>query len=76
MSILIVQDPLTARLAAANAPLEVCTADGRLLGYFTPAKSRQLRLEQPATEGELTRREAAGGGRPLADILRDLEARA
>jgi len=76
MSIPIVQDPLTTRLAAAESPLEICSSDGRLLGYFTPAKARQLRLEPPAGEEEMARREAAGGGRPLADILRDLEKRA
>jgi hypothetical protein len=75
MSIIIVHDPLTAKLAAADAPLEVCAPDGRLLGYFTPAKERQYNLEPPGTPEELDARFAAGGGRPLADILRDLEKR-
>lgn len=73
MSIMIVPDPLTAKLAAADQPLELCAADGRLLGYFTPTKSKKYNLEPPPLpEGELDRRFAAGGGRPLADILRSL----
>lgn len=76
MSFLFVQDPLNTRLAMADTPLEIYAPDGRLLGYFTPAKQRQLRLEPPASEEELTRREAVGNGRALADILRDLEKRA
>ena len=75
MSFLIVHDPLTSKLAAADSPLELCTPDGRVLGYFTPAKAKQLRLEPPGTKEELDARFAAGGGRPLADILRDLEKR-
>ena len=75
MSIVIVDDPLKAKLAAADMPLELCSAEGTLLGYFTPAKAREYKLQPPASEEELNRREAAGGGRPLADILRDLEKR-
>jgi hypothetical protein len=75
MSIIIVHDPLTSKLAAAEAPLEVCAADGRLLGYFTPAKEKKLNLDPGISEEEAERRFAAGGGRPLADILRDLEKR-
>ena len=73
MSIVIVQEPLSARLDAANAPLEVCSVDGRVLGYFTPAKSPKRQVQPPGSVEELDRRFAAGGGRPLKDILRDLE---
>ena len=76
MSFLIVQDPLHTKLATADTALEIYAPDGRLLGYFTPAKSRQVRLEAPASEEELARREATGNGRALADVLRDLEKRA
>jgi hypothetical protein len=75
MSIIIVHDPLKKALAAADAPLEVCSADGRLLGYFTPAKERKLNLDPGISDAEIERRLAAGGGRPLADSLRDLEKR-
>lgn len=76
MAIIIVPDPLTSKLAAEDAPVELCAADGRRLGYFVPAKERQYNLEPPGTPEELNARFAAGGGRPLADILRDLEKRA
>lgn len=75
MSIIIVHDPLTAKLAAADAPLEVLAPDGRVLGYFTPTKPKRYNLDPGISEEEMDRRFAAGGGRPLADILRDLEAR-
>jgi hypothetical protein len=75
MSIIIVHDPLKKTLADADAALEVCSADGRLLGYFTPAKERKLNLDPGISNEEAERRFAAGGGRPLADILRDLEKR-
>jgi hypothetical protein len=75
MSIIIVHDPLKKTLAAAQAPLEFCTADGQVLGYFTPAKERKLNLDPGINDAEVERRFAAGGGRPLADILRDLEKR-
>lgn len=75
MPILIVDDPLTAKLSAADAPLQVCTRDGKVLGYFTPAKPAQLNLDPGVSEEELDRAFADGPGRPLADILRDLGAR-
>ena len=76
MSFMIVQDPLNTKLATADGPMEIYAPDGRLLGYFTPAKHRHIRLEPPASEEELARREATGNGRALADILHDLEKRA
>jgi hypothetical protein len=75
MSIVIVHDPLRKTLAAADSPLEMCSSDGHLLGYFTPAKERKLNLDPGITDEEAERRFAAGGGRPLAEILRDLEKR-
>lgn len=75
MSIIIVHDPLTSKLAAADAPVELCAADGRVLGYFTPAKEKRLNLDPGISDEEISRRLAEGGGRPLADILRDLEKR-
>jgi len=75
MSIIIVQDPLKKAFAAAEAPIEVCSSDGHLLGYFTPAKERKLNLDPGISDAEIERRFATGGGRHLADILRDLEKR-
>lgn len=72
MPFVIVPDPLKAKFEAADAPLQVCTPEGRVIGYFTPSKPAKLNLDPGIGEEELDRREAAGGGRPLADILRDL----
>ena len=76
MSSLIVPDTLRASLAAAATPLELVSADGQLLGYFLPADQPPARLDPGISGDEIRRRFAEGGGRPLADILRDLEARA
>ncbi len=77
MQFVVVKDKLKETLAAADAPLEVCGPDGRVLGYYTPAKAHpRPPLEMSITPEELARRISAGGGRPLADILRDLETRA
>jgi hypothetical protein len=76
MSFVIVPEQLTAKLEAADTPLQMCTKDGRVIGYFTPTKPAKLNLDPGVSEEELDRREARGGGRPLADILRDLDTRA
>ena len=76
MSFFIVPDSLKAKLESAAGPMQVCMPDGRVIGYFTPTKETKLNLEPPELPpGELDRRFAAGGGRPLKDIIRDLEAR-
>jgi hypothetical protein len=76
MPMLIVPDPFTSKLAAADGPVELVAADGRRLGYFSPGPPKQYRLDPPGTPEEWEREFQAGGGRPLADILRDLEKRA
>lgn len=64
---------LLAQLHNLDTPLEFCDPAGRTLGYFQPASAH---WEPRITEEELDRREKAGGGRPLAAILADLERRA
>jgi hypothetical protein len=76
MSIVIVHDPLTAQLAAATSPIEICSPEGQLLGYFTPVKPQQLTLDPGVSDEEIERRFANGGGRSLNAILVDLEKRA
>lgn len=75
MSFLFVEADLAAKLGQADDSLQLCTRDGRVLGYFSPAKAKTLRLEPPISQVELNRIAAEEGGRPLADILRDLEKR-
>jgi hypothetical protein len=45
MSILIADEQLAAKLDRADGPVEICTRDGRRLGFFSPAKPAQHRLE-------------------------------
>jgi len=56
MSILIADDQLAAKLARADWPVEICTRDGRRLGYFCPAKPANHNLEPRISEEEIQRR--------------------
>jgi hypothetical protein len=76
MSHVILPDSMKAKFLAADAPLEIFTADGIRIGYFTPAPQKKYNLQPPGTDEDLDARFAEGGGRPLKDILRDLEKRA
>lgn len=70
----ITDERLRAELERADGSVTVRDPDGRIMGVFTPVKPADL---QPRiSEEELQRREKLGGGRKLADILRDLEGRA
>ncbi len=70
-----VDDVLRSRLHDFRLPLELCDESGKVLGYVTPAVDPSLYegVDSLISEEELDRRSQAGGGRPLADILRDLE---
>ncbi len=73
MPFVIVPESLKAKFEAADAPLQVCTPDGRVIGYFTPSKPAKLNLDPGISEEELLRRFREGGGRTLNEIVRDLE---
>ena len=62
-----------AKLMAENGPVEVCDPSGMVVGRFAPQASDK---EPRISEEELARREAAGGGRTLAEIMTDLRKRA
>jgi hypothetical protein len=75
----ILLDPqLQAKLNGLNEPLELCDTDGHTVGHFLPHAVYQKMLYQiaeaacPYTSEELARMENETGGRPLADIWRDL----
>ena len=70
-----VDDALRSRLHDFRLPLELCDESGKVLGYLMPAVDHSLYegVDSPVSEEELDRRSQEGGGRPLADILRDLE---
>lgn len=75
MSQLIVPDALKSEFAAATDRVELRAADGTFLGFFTPTRKFLADLDPGISDEEMERRFAEGGGRPLTDILRDLEAR-
>jgi len=53
-----ITDPVLIRtFKGTGEPLAVCGPDGRVLGYFTPAKESLRHLEPLISEEELTRRE-------------------
>lgn len=74
----VIIDPATlAKLQDAQQTLDLCDESGRVVGRFIPLVDRSVcvDLEPRISEAELDRRERNGGGRPLADIIRDLEKR-
>lgn len=74
----VIVDPATlVRLRDVQNTLELCDDFGQVVGHFVPvvAPSERAGLEPRVSEEELDRRERVGGGRPLADILTDLEKR-
>ncbi len=72
-----VDEALRTRLHNLDSPLELCDESGRVLGHFTPAVDHAIYegVESPNGEEELQRRSQQGGGRPLRDILGDLQRR-
>jgi hypothetical protein len=76
MSNIVVPPELQRTLSQAVGAVEVRGENGHVLGVFLPSEYTLAlsKLEPEVDEAELQRRYAAGGGRPLADILRDLGA--
>ena len=75
----IVLDPATqSKLETGGQILEICDPSGRILGHFLPVSpsSPANPLEPQISDEEIQARLRQGGGRPLADILADLEKRA
>jgi hypothetical protein len=59
MSKLIIADEqMQAKLGNGGEPVMICTADGTVLGYFTPTMQRKLNLQPQISEEELERRRA------------------
>ena len=77
MSVTVTDPGLLSQLAAGDS-LELKDPSGRVLGVFIPEGLGKLPpgVKSPFTDEEMARRRAEQRtGRPLADILRDLEAR-
>ena len=62
---------LAQQLKTSAAPLELCDPSGKVVGLFTPLT--KTKREIPFTEEEIRKSKAKTGGRPLAEILADLE---
>ena len=63
------------KLKGLGEVVELCDDTGQVVGLFTPVADRSLydNVEIPFTSEELDRFEQEPGGRPLKDILTDLE---
>jgi hypothetical protein len=75
----LVDPQLGERLRDLHEPLELRDDSGQTFGYFHPATVRREEhvksLESPFSDEELARRQNVPGGRPLAEIWKDLAAR-
>jgi hypothetical protein len=76
MRLVIVPAETGEKLQREDEPVEVCTPDGRRIGFFTPGPVRQYNLDPGISREELERRYAEGGGRTWAEIRADWEKRA
>ena len=77
MSITITDPTLLALLRQAGATVEIKDPDGNVLGLFAAEGRGKLPpgVTSPFTREEMEKRREHRSGRPLNDILRDLEGR-
>ena len=75
----LVDEQLSSRLGELHEAMELRDRSGRVYGYFhpavTPAETEAGRIQSPFSDEELARRRAVPGGRPLAEIWKDLASR-
>lgn len=74
MTTIPVNSSMVEQLRNLAGPVQLCDEHGIVLGEFRPAIDRELykRVKPLVSDEELRRREQAGGGRSLAEILADL----
>ena len=70
---IVIDESLKHEFLRARESCEVVDSAGNSLGCFTPTSAGS---DCPYPDDELRRIDEKGGGRPLKDILRDLEGRA
>jgi len=75
MSQLTVDATLSAKLRDLAGPVEIVDESGRILGRYVP-QGKDTATEGQISAEELARRRQEPGGRPLAEILADLEKQA
>jgi hypothetical protein len=80
MTQMVVDSKVRAMFPNLNQPIELCDEEGRVLGYFQPVgedKSLYGKVQVPFTDEEIREMmKEPAEGRPLAEILADLEKRA
>lgn len=75
---IVVDEHVCSTLGHLDELAELRDAAGRTIGYFHPAVSvggEAPRIGSPISDEELARRRRNPGGRPLKDILEDLQGR-
>lgn len=79
MSKVILDEALRSKLNGLNEQLELCDEAGRTLGHFLPIghylKMMYPQDQCPYSAEELTRRFQEKGGRPLAELWKELGVR-
>ncbi len=72
-----IDQALRSKLGGLDSPLELCDEAGRVIGHFIPVQDRSIYegVEPPVSDEEIDRRLREESGRPLIEILRDLEGR-
>jgi hypothetical protein len=73
MSITITDPALLAQFAAASGAVELRDPSGQVIGTLVRPGERNPRVKSPISDEEFEEARKQTGGRPLADILRDLE---
>ncbi len=75
MNKLLLDSPTIDKFLSLDHGVELCDPSGRSVGWFLPATgpSDYNGYECPLSDAELVEIERQGGGRSLADILRDLD---
>ena len=72
MTKVVIDAAVRAKLDDLQEPVELCDESGRTLGYFHP-KFGDSETGSPFTDAEIERRQQQRTGRPLKEILKDLE---
>ncbi len=75
MNRITIDDVIRSRLGDLRLPSESQDESGRVLAYLTPAvdPATYAEIDPQISEDELDRREKGSRGKPLAEILSDLE---
>jgi hypothetical protein len=75
MSITITDPALLAQLTQAGSLVDIRDPSGNIIGRFIQENGRPLPpgVKSPITDEEFEEARKQTGGRPLADIIRDLE---